>query len=131
MRVLIDTHVFLWFITNSKELSSAAKGLIENQQNRLLISIASLWELSIKTAQGKLVIEGGFENVLNDLNMNSIEILPIIFPHTLKQNQLPFHHTDPFDRMIAAQAIFQGFDLISVDAAFDPYFVDAAVKRLW
>lgn len=131
MRLLIDTHVFLWFVKNSKRLSSTAKNLIEDRQNFIFISIASLWELSIKTAQGKLVIDGGYQRVISDLRINSFEITPITFPHTLKQNQLPFYHNDPFDRMIAAQAIVEGIDLISIDDTFDDYFADTEVKRIW
>lgn len=131
MRLLIDTHVFLWFVNNAKELSSTARNLVENRQNLILVSIASLWELSIKTARGKLVIDGGYERVEYDLNINSFEILPITFDHTLKQNRLSFHHRDPFDRMIAAQALVEEIGLVSRDGVFDLYFKDSEAKRIW
>jgi PIN domain nuclease of toxin-antitoxin system len=131
MRLLIDTHVFLWFVNNTKELSSTARNLVANRQNLILISIASLWELSIKTAQGKLTIDGGYERVEIDLNINSFEILPINFQHTLRQNQLTFHHRDPFDRMIAAQALVEKIDLVSSDMVFDLYFENSEIKRIW
>ena len=97
----------------------------------VFISIASIWEISIKTTIGKLRLDGGFERVLPDLIENSIEILEITFAHALKNNQLPFHHRDPFDRMIAAQAIVEGIHLVSIDDSFDPYFADTEVKRIW
>lgn len=131
MRLLIDTHVFLWFVNNAKELSSTARNLIENRQNPILVSIASLWELSIKTARGKLTIDGGYQRVEFDLNINSFEILPISFAHTLQQNKLTFHHRDPFDRMIAAQALIEQIDLVSRDDVFDLYFDGSEVKRIW
>lgn len=131
MRVLIDTHTFIWFVRDSGEISSKARSLIEPPAIDVCFSIASIWEISIKTAIGKLKLDGGFERVLPDLMENSIEILQITFPHALKNNQLPFHHRDPFDRMIAAQAIVEGIDLISIDDSFDPYFADTEVKRIW
>lgn len=131
MRLLIDTHIFLWFVNNPKELDSAIRKTIEDRNNSILVSIASIWELSIKTARGKLEIDGGFERVEYDLNINSFGILPITFRHTLRQNQLPFHHKDPFDRMIAAQALVEGIDVVSSDGVFDLYFENSEVKRKW
>jgi PIN domain nuclease of toxin-antitoxin system len=112
-------------------LSKASSNLIENKQNQILISIASVWEISIKTSIGKLQIKGTYTSVIDDLNDNEIEILPIIFAHTVENNQLPFHHRDPFDRIIAAQAIVENIDFISADAAFDRYFSGKSVKRIW
>ena len=76
MQYLIDTHVFLWFVTNAKELSKTARTLIEDGQNEFFISIAGLWEISIKSALGKLTINGNYESVIDDLTDNSIQILP-------------------------------------------------------
>lgn len=88
MQYLIDTHVFLWFVENSKELSQTAKDLIEDGNNEIFISIASLWEISIKNSLGKLSIKGNYESVLDDLTDNSIQILSINFAHTVEQNRL-------------------------------------------
>ena len=131
MQLLIDTHVFLWFVGNAKELSKTAKNTIENGQNEIFISIASLWEISIKTALGKLTINGKYESVIDDLNDNSIQILPINFAHTIEQNRLPFHHRDPFDRIIVSQAIVENMDLISADTTFDDYVTGTKIKRIW
>lgn len=131
MRYLIDTHVFLWFVSDAKELSKTAKSLIEYGNNEILISIASLWEISIKTALGKLSIKGRYESVIDDVSDNSIHILPIDFSHTVEQNRLPFYHRDPFDRIIISQAIVDKTDFISSDAAFDAYLNDKSIKRIW
>ena len=131
MQYLIDTHVFLWFVSQAKELSPTAKTLIEDGQNEIFISIASLWEISIKTALGKLIIYGNYETVIDDVNDNSIQILPINFAHTVKQNRLPFHHRDPFDRIIVSQAIVENIDFISGDVIFDGYLKGKSIKRTW
>jgi len=131
MRYLIDTHVFLWFVSNAKELSELAESLIEDEQNKIFISIASLWEISIKTALGKLTVVGKYESVIDDLTKNSIEILPINFAHTVEQNKLFFHHRDPFDRIIVSQAIVENMNFISADSIFESYLKDKSVKRFW
>lgn len=131
MQYLIDTHVFLWFVSNAKELSANAKTLIEDGNNEIFISIASLWEISIKTALGKLTINGKYESVIDDVTDNSIQILPINFAHTVEQNRLPFHHRDPFDRIIISQGIVERMNLISADAVFDDYLKGNTLKRIW
>ena len=131
MKVLIDTHTFLWFVAGSMDLSETAKKLIKNENNSVYISIASLWEISIKTAIGKLQITDSYETVINDVIENDISILPINFAHTVMQNKLPFHHRDPFDRIIVSQAIVENMNLISRDGAFDVYLENIEVKRIW
>ncbi len=131
MQYLIDTHVFLWFVSNAKELSQTAKTLLEDENNEIFLSIASLWEISIKTALGKLTINGTYESVIDDVTDNSIQILPINFAHTVEQNCQPFHHRDPFDRIIVSQAIVENIDFISADAIFDDYLKGTSIKRIW
>lgn len=131
MRVLIDTHVFLWFTGDPSRLSSVVRETIEFDSSTVQISIASIWEISIKSSMGNLDVAGGFASVEDVLRENNIEILPIDFSHTLTNHGLPFHHHDPFDRMIAAQAIVEGIDLVSIDAVFDSYFANTGVKRIW
>jgi len=87
--------------------------------------------MSIKCAQGKLIIDEGFESVPGLLQRFAIELLPIDLSHTLKYYELPFHHRDPFDRMIAAQALVEKIDLVSADDVFDKYFDGSEVKRIW
>ncbi len=131
MIFLIDTHTFLWFINGSNKLSKTAKELIEKDNNDIFISIASLWEISIKTAIGKLQISDNYNTVINDVVENDISILPINFTHTVIQNKLPFHHKDPFDRIIVSQAIVEEMNLMSCDDIFDLYLQDTGVKRIW
>jgi PIN domain nuclease of toxin-antitoxin system len=131
MKYLIDTHTFLWFNEGSPELSQTAKSLIEDKENEIFISIASLWEISIKTALGKLDIKGPYETVIDDVVGSEMELLPINFGHTVVQNKLPFHHRDPFDRIIVSQSILEEMDLISCDEVFDNYLEGKNVKRIW
>ncbi len=131
MKYLIDTHIFLWFTSGSSELSQKTKEIILDKNNEILISIASLWEISIKTAMGKLEIRGDYEKVIDDVTGNAMDILPINFAHTVAQNKLPFYHRDPFDRIIIAQAITEKLNLISKDETFDLYLSDKPIKRIW
>lgn len=131
MKYLIDTHIFIWFIQNSPKLNSQTRRLIETTNNQILISIASLWEISIKNSIGKLNLTKGFEAMTDYLKDNSIEILPIDFAHTVENNRLPFHHRDPFDRIIVAQAIVENLDFISADAVFDDYLAGTSIRRIW
>ncbi len=91
------------------------------------MSIASVWEMSIKVSLGKLDISGSFEEVMDDIYGNGIQLLPITFYHTLQQYKLPFHHRDPFDRMIVSQAIAEDMSIISADSQLDAY----SIRRIW
>lgn len=127
MNLLLDTHTYIWFSANKPELSGIVKKLVEDSQNTSYISIASLWEMSIKISLGKLTIDKDFKEVVKDLSESGIEILPISFEHVLKSSDLPFHHRDPFDRIIIAQSICEGMKLLSADTIFDKYIED----RIW
>ncbi len=131
MQYLIDTHVFIWFIENSQKLPKSIKDLIEDERSDIFISIASIWEISIKTSIEKLPLNRRFEELIDVLNDNLIEILPIKFAHTVENNQLPFHHRDPFDRIIISQSIVENINFISADAVFDNYLVGKSIKRIW
>lgn len=131
MTYLLDTHTFLWFSSGSSELTPETRLTIADKENRILLSIASLWEISIKTALGKLEIVGDYESVIDDVTSNKIEILPVTFAHTVRQNRLPFYHRDPFDRMIISQAMVEGVDIISKDETLDIYLVGTQFKRIW
>jgi PIN domain nuclease of toxin-antitoxin system len=131
MKYLIDTHTFLWFNEGSNSLSNTAKELIIDKNNEIFISIASLWEISIKTALEKLTINCPYDLIIEDVTENDMDILPINFAHTVIQNKLPFYHRDPFDRIIVSQAIAENLDIISKDAQFDAYLVGKPIKRIW
>ncbi|MEZ4963035.1 MAG: type II toxin-antitoxin system VapC family toxin [Saprospiraceae bacterium] len=126
MNILLDTHTFLWFVAGSGELSQRARQTIEDPANIGFISIASLWEISIKTTLGKLTIKGKYETVIDDVTSNGFMLLPIEF-HTVQQNKPPFHHKDPFDRVLVSQAIIENMELISKDEIFDPYLASKKI----
>src|SRR5215211_2166953 len=128
MRLLLDTHAFLWFIMGSPNLSASARALIEDGANERFLSVASLWEMAIKVSLGKLTLSAPFDVLIpNQLGLNGIEPLGIEVVHTSVVSTLPFHHRDPFDRLLVAQAIVEGMPVISIDTTFDMY----AVQRLW
>lgn len=131
MKFLLDTHAFLWFNQGAPQLSAKARDLIENTQNDMLVSMASLWEIAIKNSLGKMELDGGFEAVMDYVTKNNFEILYITYEHTRQQNQLPFIHKDPFDRMMVSQALVEEIDLISNDEVMDGYFEGQRVRRVW
>ena len=128
MKLLLDTHTFLWFIGGNTNLSNTARNAIEDISNQRFISIATLWEISIKVSIGKLKIGLAFiELVEQEVYGNAIEILEISSEHLDELVKLPFHHKDPFDRLIIAQSLVEDATLVSKDAAFQNY----PIKLLW
>lgn len=122
MRLLLDTHAFLWWMEDSPEIGGAARTAIGDPDNDILISTASLWEITIKRALGKLAFPANLERVLRE---EGFAILPITFPHLRQLGALPFLHRDPFDRMLIAQARAEGIRIATRDAKFAPYGVAA------
>ena len=128
MKLLLDTHAFLWFILDSPQLSSVAKRLIEDEENEVFMSMASLWEMAVKVSLGKLTIPVPFEQFIpHQILINDFLILPITVPHVQYVAQLPFWHRDPFDRLLVAQCIIEEMIMVSRDRAFDDY----GVRRTW
>lgn len=128
MRLLLDTHAFLWFIGGDERLTPSARILIEDISNELYLSVASLWEMAIKISLGRLQLRQPFETFIpHQLSLNRIGLLGITISHTAKVATLPFHHRDPFDRLLVAQAQVEQMPLVSSDAAFDTY----GITRLW
>lgn len=122
MRLLLDTHAFLWFIDGNDELSEHAKRLIKDPANERFLSIVSLWEMAIKVSIGKLDVPLPFTRLNREhVEGNAIEVLPIRAEHLDEQRKLPFHHGDPFDRLIIAQAIAEEMKVISRDEEFGAY----------
>src|SRR5215218_7427939 len=100
MRLLLDTHVLLWFLAGDPSLSAQSRAAIEDPSNELLFSVASLWEMAIKVSLGKLALPSDYTGFLTtQLAENDIELLGIGLAHTALVVELPFHHRDPFDRM--------------------------------
>jgi len=128
LKILLDTHTFLWFITNDKNLSPMAREIIEDSDNDRLLSIASLWEIAIKSSLGKLKSKAPFPQLIPvQLKINLIELLPIKISHLSLVSDLTFHHRDPFDRLLIAQSLVEDLPIISIDAQLDDYGID----RIW
>jgi len=129
VRFLIDTHTFLWFINGDVRLSPYARQRIENAKNTRLLSTASLWEMAIKVSTGKLKLGMSFTELYTiHIQGNAIEILEMTPEHPDIMKALPFHHKDPFDRMIISQGIAENIPILSHDELFDNY---ENVKRIW
>ncbi len=128
MRVLLDTHAFLWFILDDPQLSPTAKAVIENPANDVAVSPASYWEIAIKIQLGKYSLHSPFRQFFEShIAANAFEIIPVEPRHIEPLTTLPLHHKDPFDRLIIAQAMVEGIPVVSADGAFDAY----SVTRLW
>jgi PIN domain nuclease of toxin-antitoxin system len=122
VKLLLDTHAFLWFISGSDKLSDHAKALIEDAGNERYLSVASLWEIAIKVSLGKLKVPLPLTRLAREhVTGNAIEVLPIEPEHLDEQRKLPFHHRDPFDRLIIAQAIVEEMEVVTRDEAFSAY----------
>ncbi|OAB58855.1 twitching motility protein PilT [Phormidium willei BDU 130791] len=128
MRLLLDTHVLIWWTLTPDKLSERVTTLLGNRDNELFLSVASVWEMQIKLKSGKLTLDLPLEEMMigqqeeNDLNLLSIDVADVWV-----LDSLPVPHRDPFDRMIIAQSIRAELSLISVDRLFDSY----PIKRLW
>ncbi|MBF0491779.1 MAG: type II toxin-antitoxin system VapC family toxin [Deltaproteobacteria bacterium] len=125
MKILLDTHIFIWWIHDNAQLSKKARAYIENENNDLFLSIASVWELSIKLALGKIELYQDLEFLISEeLEKNNIDLLPIKLKHALHVNKLAHYHRDPFDRMLVSQALVEGIPLLSDDSLFKKYAVE-------
>jgi PIN domain nuclease of toxin-antitoxin system len=128
MRVLLDTHAFLWFVLGDSQLSSHARNHIDDLSNEKLVSPASYWEIAIKISLNKYTLSQPYEAFMQKgIADNGFIILPIEPKHTAALTSLPFHHRDPFDRLIIAQAMVERIPVISGDEAFAAY----PVTRIW
>lgn len=127
MQYLLDTHTFLWFLEGDNQLSDKVKNEITDVKNTCFISIASLWEIAIKSSLGKLNLKFPFDNLTSYLSANDIEIIPITFDHIQALRNLEFQHRDPFDRLIIAQAIKENLIILTQDSNFFKY----SVKIVW
>lgn len=124
---IIDTHTFLWFVDGAAELPASVRHRIDSPAEATQISIASFWEIGIKASLGKLPLTKGLLELEAIAARQSIGILPITIQAILAVQQMPHHHKDPFDRIIAATVLTTGGVLLSADAIFDAY----GVPRIW
>ncbi|WP_310386752.1 type II toxin-antitoxin system VapC family toxin [Roseateles sp.] len=124
MRLLLDTHIFLWWVTGDKALSKKARAAIADSGNECFFSVASAWELAIKHSLGKLELSGSLERFLPEqLALNQFQLLPIELSHSLRVASLPWHHRDPFDRLLIAQCQVENLTLVSADKQLAGYGV--------
>jgi PIN domain nuclease of toxin-antitoxin system len=128
MKLLLDTHTFLWWVDASPRLSRKARSAIGSGRNECFVSVASGWEIAIKVSLGTLRIEGALERFLPEqLAANGFQPLAIDLKHTARVATLPFHHRDPFDRLLVAQALDEELRIVSAD----PVFVKYGLTRVW
>lgn len=128
MRLLLDTHTLYWYVEGDRKLSSAAQTLVQDADNQVFFSAASYWEIAIKAGLGKWALNRPYEEFLDvALHAYGFEILHILPSHTARLIGLPFHHNDPFDRLLVAQALVENMSIVSIDDKLDPY----GVARLW
>ena len=128
MKLLLDTHTFLWFIMGNTKLSNNTRKLMEDTGNEKLLSVVSIWEMAIKANLGKLSFAEPFEVLIpQQLKLNGIELLNIKTEHAAIIMTLPFHHRDPFDRLLIAQSMVERLPILSADINFDNY----PIERVW
>jgi PIN domain nuclease of toxin-antitoxin system len=128
MKLLLDTHTFLWLVEGSPNLSKVAQAALAAPANELFLSVASVWELAIKTGNKKLALSDPLDAFVGKWTVTyQIASLSIDTPHALAVVGLSDHHRDPFDRILIAQALVEGMTLVSADAKFAPY----SVPILW
>lgn len=122
MRLLLDTQIFIWWDSEPERLSPRLLAFCEDPDNTLVLSVASVWEMQIKIQLGKLDLDRPLADIIEEhWQEDLLELLPVELPHVLALEQLPFHHKDPFDRVIIAQAITEHLTILSVDSLFDHY----------
>jgi PIN domain nuclease of toxin-antitoxin system len=128
MKVLLDTHALIWAMEESPSLSPRAADIMARGEVAAFVSIASLWEIAIKLSTGKLRLpDDWLDSLTTHLAGNGVGLLAILPAHCGRVAALPFHHRDPFDRMLAAQAQEENLSIVSADPAFDAY----GIERIW
>jgi len=124
MKLLLDTHVFIWWADHPEKLSSAALSALKDEANELLLSVASVWEMQIKIQLGKLKLSLPLQELIrNQQETNELAVLPVALTHVLALDALPFHHKDAFDRLLIAQSVEEDLTVVSADSQFSAYSV--------
>jgi PIN domain nuclease of toxin-antitoxin system len=128
VRLLLDTHAFLWFLLDDPQLNATAQAVIVDPLNTVEVSPASFWEIAIKIGLQKYTLPEPYQAFMErEIADNDFRILPIEPKHTALLTTMPHHHKDPFDRLLVAQAIVEGIPLVSADVQLDAY----GVTRIW
>ncbi len=122
MKLLLDTHIFIWWADQPEKLSPAALSALEDEANELLLSVASVWEMQIKIQLGKLKLSLPLKELIkSQQETNELTLLPVALTHVLALDALPLHHKDPFDRLLIAQSTEEDLTLVSADSQFSAY----------
>ena len=124
MKLLLDSHTFLWWNNEPDKLSPRVLEMCKDSENALFVSVASIWELQIKFQLGKLRLYKPLAEIIRQEQENGIDILSVEAPHVFALDSLPNHHKDPFDRLLVAQAIVEGAVLVSADPLVKQYPVE-------
>ncbi|HEX7839533.1 MAG TPA: type II toxin-antitoxin system VapC family toxin [Kofleriaceae bacterium] len=127
MRYLFDTHAFLWLATDDPQLTPAARAIFIDTDQECFLSAASVWEMAIKSSLGKLVLATSLEQLVRGGLERGLRLLDVTCGQAYLVERLPFHHRDPFDRILIAQAMHEGMRLVSRDEQLDAY----PVTRIW
>jgi len=127
MNYLADTHTLIWYLEGNPKLSEKAENTIKDDNNNVYVSVVSFWEMAIKSSVGKLKLPESLHSIIQKTKNFDIDILQLHTDYILKIETLPFHHKDPFDRMIITTAITEQLPIISIDEKFDKY----KVERIW
>ena len=129
MKYLLDTSTYLWFVTADEQLSDMARTLLEDSEHEAFLSLVTIWEMAIKSSLARgLELPSPFDQFIeNEIKLDRFQLLDITVPHLKRLAALPYHHRDPFDRLLIAQSLVEDLPIITSDRAFDPYPID----RLW
>ncbi len=122
MKLLLDTHIFIWWADEPEKLSPVALSALRDEANELILSVVSIWEIQIKVQLGKLKLSQTLKELVeSQQETNSLQILPVELADVLALDNLPFHHKDPFDRLLLAQSIIQDITLVTADDTLSAY----------
>lgn len=122
MKLLLDTQIFIWWDSEPEKLPAGILQMCEDEDNTLVLSVVSIWEIQIKAQLGKLAMDRSLQEIVRDQEgPNRVELLPIEARHVFGLQQLPFYHKDPFDRLLIAQSMVEGMPILSVDSLFTQY----------
>ncbi len=124
MKLLLDTHIFIWWDSQPNKLSSSALTELHNSSNEIFLSVTSIWEMQIKSQLGKLILRQSLPQLIKDQEqVNGLRLLSVEANHVFALDGLPFHHKDPFDRLLIAQAGVENMTILSMDSVFPLYGV--------
>ena len=127
MKLLLDTHTVIWFVEDSPRLPKHIRQMLDDEANEIYVSVISLWEISIKSRKGQLDFNRSLRGAARLLRNRGFRLLPVRQKHVFRLDALELHHKDPFDRMLIAQSLAEGFALVGCDEVFDLY----DVQRWW